>query len=69
MDMAVTNNEEVALINSMTDEYFLGYFSNQGIRIGGKDLEPILGHKKFIDALDDWKSWDYEKEELAVING
>jgi hypothetical protein len=69
MDMAVTNNEEVALINSMTDEYFLGYFSNQGIRIGGKDLEPILGHKKFIDALDDWKSWDYEKEELAVKNG
>lgn len=57
MDMAVTDKKDIDLIIRMTDEYFKGYFTNQGIRIGGKYFNSILGHKKFKDALEDWKNW------------
>jgi hypothetical protein len=58
MDMAVTEDDKIKLIDKLCDDFFNGYFCNQGIRIGGKKLEPILGHKKFNDALNDWNSWD-----------
>lgn len=57
MDMAVTHSDDMELINRMTEEYFDGHFENQGIRIGGKYLDAILGHKKFGDALNDWNTW------------
>ncbi len=58
MDMAVTDSDDVQLINRMTEEYFDGYFDNQGIRTGGKTIEAILGPKKFADGLNDWKKWE-----------
>lgn len=58
MDMAVTEAKDVQLINHMTEEYFKGYFQNQGIRLGGRAMEPILGHLDFQSGFEDWKSWD-----------
>lgn len=60
MDMAVTDKENVQLLNKLCDDFFEGHFDNQGIRIGTNKLEPILGHKKFKSALADWNSWKEE---------
>jgi len=59
MDMAITESDKIALINKLCDDFFEGYFTNQGIRTGGKRLEAILGHKTFKDAMHDWRSWDH----------
>ncbi|MCE3227270.1 MAG: hypothetical protein K0S32_1821 [Bacteroidetes bacterium] len=57
LDMAVSTEEGVKLINLLCDDYFKGLFHNQGIRIGGRDMSAILGHKLFQPAMDHWKSW------------
>jgi hypothetical protein len=54
LDMAVATSYGVKLINRLCDDFIAGYFDNQGIRIGGKKMEAILGHKNFRDALTDW---------------
>jgi hypothetical protein len=58
MDMATNKEEDVQLIIKFTEDFKAGFVDNQGIRVGGKRLEPILGHKIYKDALDDWKSHD-----------
>jgi hypothetical protein len=57
MDMAVTESENVALLDRLCTDFFKDKFDNQGIRIGGNRLQPILGHVKFSEALADWKKW------------
>ncbi|HXD94188.1 MAG TPA: patatin-like phospholipase family protein [Bacteroidia bacterium] len=57
MDMAVIEKNKVELINTLCKDFFAGMFDNQGIRIGGKKIEPILGHRKFNEALKDWNEW------------
>ena len=57
MDMAVIAKEKVKLIDKLSRDFFVGKFDNQGIRMGGKKLAPILGHQQFKDALADWKKW------------
>jgi uncharacterized protein len=66
MDMAITETTDIALINDMVDDYFAGHFENQGIRTGGKEMVPILGHKTFKDALDDWNSWDVTAGQIVA---
>jgi hypothetical protein len=58
MDMAITEVDKINLLNHLCDDFFAGYFDNQGIRTGGKRMEAILGHKTFQEALSDWKTWD-----------
>ena len=58
MDMAISSQYGVDLINQLCEDYFAGGFDNQGIRLGGKKMDAILGHKKFNEALEDWKAWD-----------
>jgi hypothetical protein len=65
MDMAVTDSDDIQLINRMTEEFFDGYFDNQGIRTGGAGIEAILGHKNFKSALDDWNSWEEQVNPLT----
>lgn len=54
LDMAVATKEGVNLINRLCVDYFDDKFDNQGIRIGGDNMDAILGHKKFTTALEDW---------------
>jgi patatin-like phospholipase/acyl hydrolase len=54
MDMAIATENGVKLINRLCDDFFIGKFDNQGIRIGGTKLDAILGHKTFNEALNDW---------------
>jgi len=57
MDMAVATEYGVKLLNRLCDDFFEDAFDNQGIRIGGKKLDAILGHKTFSAALRDWQTW------------
>ncbi|MCW3071727.1 MAG: patatin [Bacteroidetes bacterium] len=57
MDMAVTDERGVGLINLLCDDFFLGQFDNQGIRIGGTRLQAIIGHKTYAAAMADWNKW------------
>lgn len=56
LDMAVSTKEGVRLINRMCNDFFAGFFDNQGVRTGGKNMDSILGHKLFADAMHDWNS-------------
>lgn len=58
IDMATTSSGDIACINDFTDDFISGFVDNQGIRVGGRGLRAILGHLKFQDALDDWRTWD-----------
>lgn len=60
LDMAVSTEYGLTLINRLCEDYFNGHFDNQGIRIGGEKMEAILGHKKFEEAMKDWKGWSRE---------
>jgi hypothetical protein len=57
MDMAVATSEGIRLINKMCDDFFNDAFDNQGIRLGGRKMEAILGHKTFTNAISDWNKW------------
>jgi len=59
LDMAVATEEGIQLINQLCDDFFDGKFDNQGIRIGGSNMDAILGHKLFSDALADWNNGNY----------
>lgn len=54
MDMAIATTDGVKFLNKLCKDFFEGAFDNQGIRLGGEKMEPILGHRKFKDALNDW---------------
>lgn len=57
VDMATSNPNDIDLIIRFTKEFINGHVDNQGVRIGGKGLRPILGHIKYADAMRDWVSW------------
>lgn len=57
MDMAVTDAWRVGLINLLCDDFFKGFFDNQGIRIGGTKMQAIIGHKTYAAAMADWNKW------------
>lgn len=54
MDMAIATEEGVRLLNKLCNDFFQDAFDNQGIRLGGEKMEPILGHRKYSEALEDW---------------
>lgn len=57
MDMAVRNRVKVGWIARFTQDFIEGYVENQGVRLGGRGLSPILGHRTYAEAIDDWRSW------------
>jgi hypothetical protein len=57
MDMAISSQEGVNILNDVCKDFFGGYFENQGIRLGGAAQEAILGHKTYQAAMDDWNKW------------
>ncbi|MGF1563743.1 MAG: patatin-like phospholipase family protein [Flavobacteriales bacterium] len=57
MDMAVRSSVKVGWIARFTKDFIEGYAENQGVRLGGKGLSPILGHRTYAEAIADWRSW------------
>jgi uncharacterized protein len=56
MDMAIATEYGVTLINRLCDDFIAGDFDNQGIRIGGRKMAAILGHRTFAEALAHWEN-------------
>jgi len=65
MDMAVTDKEDLDLIEKLATEFMEDYFENQGVRTGGKGLKAILGHQTFSEAIIAWKTGVWEEKSVA----